>query len=158
MRRYPERGDDPRIGRNKNVLSPEFGGRLVCVAGQPKDLDGVRVRIDDPVFGDAGAFVEREFFPAVPFFRPFGKNLQQKVRRAVDVLFSDEGQAIFRDEHQVRFHRPERIVGENDIGGCKKDLTQRIVGEKDYGWQQKDFRKFSDAGCLVRGSWSTLHR
>ena len=101
MRRYPERGDDPRIGRNKNVLSPEFGGRLVCVAGQPKDLDGVRVRIDDPVFGDAGAFVEREFFPAVPFFRPFGKNLQQKVRRAVDVLFSDEGQAIFRDEHQA---------------------------------------------------------
>ena len=57
-------------GRGKNVLSPEFGGRLVCVAGQPIGLDGVRVRGDDPVLLDAGSFVKREFLPAVPFSVP----------------------------------------------------------------------------------------
>jgi hypothetical protein len=92
---------------------------------EPEDLDDWRLRVDDPGLGDPGEFVEGELLPAVPFFRPFGEDIHPKFRSPFDVLLSDEGKASFRDSHQIRFDRPERIVGGRRRWGRKKPSLSR---------------------------------
>ena len=104
-------------GRFEKIALAVFERVRITPGGKSEELDGFRLRIDDPVFGNAEPLVEGMFHPAVGRFRRRGQDLDGQVRNSLDVLFSNDGQMLFRDKEQVRFDHLNRIFGKNHVAG-----------------------------------------
>lgn len=93
---------------------------------KPEDLDGFRLRIDDPGLGNSKALVEGELHPAVARCRRRGQDLYGHVRNALDILLANDRQMLLRDKDQIRNDDQDRIFGENHVAGSGEKLSEGI--------------------------------
>ena len=68
-------------GGVQGVVLAKFQTGRVASVGQAEDLDGFRLRIHDPVFGNPEPLVEGQLHPAVVGGRCRGQDLDKKVRK-----------------------------------------------------------------------------
>ena len=135
----------------QGVFLATFQTGPVASVGQMEDLDGLRFRIHNPVFGNPEPFVEGPFHPAVGHSRSRRQDLDQQIRNALDVLLGDDRGMGLRDEDQVRLRHLEGILGKDHVAGGWKNFPERIFEEKNINDTDKIFQYFLMAGCGRRG-------
>lgn len=92
---------EKRRGENFIQLSDQQNGLGVSAFDESIHFDLIKFRIDNPVFLDSGTFIEFAFNNLIIFPCGGGKNFDDQIWRALDVMFCNDGLARLGDKENI---------------------------------------------------------